>query len=226
MFACYILLWINSQSRNSRNKAVVGRVHSKRSCSRLHLSLLYSWWCHKTGHGWSCESPKQRRRRSFRRKGWGALFWPALLVRWSRKRCYRGNQTHKENSSRCLLRIIAPCPCSWNSEQEGESKASEMQNLGHGLVWAALISVAFQGQMRNNRSETKDGHGQRHNSLGKSGLITAVQEGDRCLPEAAIREWTREVLSLSQPSSLQPLLNHREDRAGTTSHGFDLPVLD
>lgn len=140
VFACHILLWINSQSRNSRNKAVVGRVHSKRSCSRLHLSLLYSWWCHKTGHGWSCESPKQRRRRSFRRKGWGALFWPALLVRWSRKRCYRGNQTHKENSSRYLLRIIAPCPCSWNSEQEGESKASEMQNLG---AWARLGCTDF-----------------------------------------------------------------------------------
>lgn len=141
VFAC-IALWINPQSGKSSNKPVVGRVLSKRSCFTLHLSLLYSWWHHETGPDWSLESPKQRRR-SFRRKGWGALFWPASLVRWSRKRCYKGNQTHKANSSQCFLRIIAPWSYSWNPEREGESKANEMQNLGAwthtGLHWFLLL---------------------------------------------------------------------------------------
>lgn len=121
---------------------------------------------------------------------------------------------------------LLPAPAAETQSKKVSPKQVKCRTWGHGLIWAALISVAFQGQMRNNRTETKDGHGQRHNPSGKSGLITAVQEGDRCLPEAAIRGWTREGLSLSQPSSLHPLLNHREDRAGTTSHGFDLPVLD
>lgn len=115
---------LNSSTASSGNKPVVGRVVSKINCrctasvpSSLNDAMRQDLRLDLAG---AVSLQKQRKRRSHRRKKWGAVFWLSLLNRWSRRRCYGENQTHGSNSTQCFLSIIAPWSCSWKPQREGE----------------------------------------------------------------------------------------------------------
>lgn len=93
--------------------------------------------------------------------------------------------------------LLLPAPAAEIQSKKVNPKQMKRRTWGHGLIVDCWFMLLFKGRWeimdRKQRWTWTDTQ-----PFGKESLeITAGQEGDLCLPEAAIRGWTREGLSLS-----------------------------